>query len=423
MALTGTTTDSRGVQASSSRNGFALQKPLRICHLGKFYPPAAGGIETHVQTLARTQAELGAKVQVICVNHLDARGRDVTWQVLGRTSMRRECDAGVDLLRCGRWGNLARLDLCPAVFTVLRRLSPENTDVLHLHTPNPTMLLALAVLSPRLPLVVTHHSDVIRQRFLGKLIRPFEHRVYSQASRVLTTSPCYANGSELLHDYQDRVEPLPLGIDLEPFLHPSAAAFEAAARWRNCFGWPIWLSVGRLIYYKGLSTGLKALRHVPGTYVIIGTGPLRAKLEAEAKSLGVADRVAWLGELPREELVGAYHAATALWFPSCARSEGFGLVQVEAMASGCPVINTAIPHSGVPWVSRHEETGLTIPVGDSDALAEAARRLHEDEELRRHLGQQARQRAIEQFSARRMAEKSLRIYAAVLASNRSGKAL
>ncbi len=409
------TADSRTSPAMPGRNGFALPKPLRICHLGKFYPPAPGGIETHVQTLARAQAELGAAVRVICVNHLDAHNRDVTWQSFGRTAMRRERDAAVDLLRCGRWGNLARLDVCPALWPVLRQLSQENTDVLHLHTPNPTMLLALAVLPLRLPLVITHHSDIVRQRFLGRLIRPFEHRVYSQAIRILTTSPCYGDGSELLRHYRERIEPLPLGINLEPFLHPSDAARHVADRWRTRLGWPIWLSVGRLIYYKGLSTGLKALRHVPGTYVIVGTGPLKATLQAEAKSLGVSDRVVWLGELAREELVGAYHAATALWFPSGARSEGFGLVQVEAMASGCPVINTAIPHSGVAWVSRHEESGLTVPVGNSDALAEAAMRLYRDEELRRRLARQARQRAVEHFSARRMAEHSLRIYADVLA--------
>lgn len=408
------TTDSRTSPAKPSRNGFGLRRPLRICHLGKFYPPAPGGIETHVQTLARAQAESGAAVRVICVNHLDARNRDVTWQNFGRTPMRRERDAEVDLLRCGRWGNLARLDLCPALWPVLRQLSQENTDVLHLHTPNPTMLLALAVLPLRLPLVITHHSDIVRQRFLGRLIRPFEHRVYSQATRILTTSPCYGEGSELLRHYRDRIEPLPLGIDLEPFLHPTDAVRQVADRWRTHLGWPIWLSVGRLIYYKGLSIGLKALRHVPGTYIIVGTGPLKARLEAEAKSLGVADRIVWLGEVPRDELIGAYHAATALWFPSCARSEGFGLVQVEAMASGCPVINTAIPHSGVAWVSRHEETGLTVPVGDSNALAEAAMRLYRDEGFRRQLGRQARQRAVEHFSARRMAENSLRMYETLL---------
>ncbi len=127
---------------------------------------------------------------------------------------------------------------------------------------------------------------------------------------------------------------------------------------------PLWLSVGRLVYYKGLATAIDALDSVPGRLMIVGRGPLERELRARAVDRGVAERIEWAGHVDDDALVGAYRAATALWFPSNARSEGFGLVQVEAMASGCPVINTAIPHSGVSWVSLDGESGLTIPLGD-----------------------------------------------------------
>jgi rhamnosyl/mannosyltransferase len=388
---------------------------LRICHLGKYYPPAAGGIESHLQTLAREQAACGAQVSVICANSEDRLGRDVTGDPLAATPDRETWDGPVRLIRCGRWGNLAKLDICPSTLRFLRRLTPANTDIVHLHTPNPTMLLAWALVRPPVPLVITHHSDVVRQRFLGKVQRPVEHLVYRRARRILTSSPCYAAASDLLRSYQDRVEPLPFGIALEPFLNPSPEALQVAARLRERYRQPLWLSVGRLVYYKGLDTAVRALRHVPGTYLIIGQGPLEQRLKARAAAEGVADRVVWQARASQDELVGAYHAATALWFPSCARSEGFGLVQVEAMACGCPVINTALAGSGVPWVSRHEETGLTVPVGDAQALAQAARRLHEDADLRQRLGRQARLRAQTEFSARLMAQRSLLVYRQVLA--------
>src|SRR5205823_5359495 len=129
-------------------------------------------------------------------------------------------------------------------------------------------------------------------------------------------------------------------------------------------------------------------------------------LKELARHTGVAERVVWCGAVDDATLAGAYRAATALWFPSNARSEGFGLVQVEAMAAGCPVINTHVPHSGVAWVCRHEREGLTVPVNDPAALAAAARRLLEEPGLRERLVEAGRQRAVSEFDHRTMAAHS-----------------
>jgi rhamnosyl/mannosyltransferase len=120
-----------------------------------------------------------------------------------------------------------------------------------------------------------------------------------------------------------------------------------------------------------------------------------------------------LGRVSDDQLVGAYHAATALWFPSNVRSEGFGLVQVEAMASGCPVINANIMCSGVPWVSRHELEALSVPVNNPVAFAGAAQRLLDEPGLRDRLVAAGRKRAA-YFNNQAMAERSLEIYARVL---------
>lgn len=391
---------------------------MRICHLGKFYPPACGGIETHLQTLAHAQARLGARIQVICVNHRDGSARDVTWRRLARTHDVRECDGDVDLLRLGRLASFARLDFCPALVDRLQRITFAEFDLLHLHVPNPTMLLALAWTRPPVPWVITYHSDVVKQRHLAKLVRPFEDAVFRRAGAVLVSSPVYPHGSAYLRQHADKLAVVPFGIDLGPWLDPSPEAKEAAKRFRATYGQPLWLLVGRLVYYKGIDQALYALKRVPGKLVVVGEGPLRRELGELAERLGLSERVIWVGRLDTLELVGAFHAATALWFPSNARSEAFGLVQIEAMASGCPVINTNIAGSGVSWVSRHEESGLTVQINDPAAFADAANRLLTEPSLRERLGQNARRRAVAEFGQELMASRTFDVYERVLHGRR-----
>ncbi|MEH2160639.1 MAG: glycosyltransferase [Nostoc sp.] len=389
------------------------QLNYRIIHLSKYYPPDRGGIETHVQTLARTQAALGADVHVVCVNTFDKHGSLST-----RTETVNEIDCDVHVIRLGRFLSFARFDFCPQILSNIYQLLKEPNTLLHIHTPNPTMLIALTLLPKRLPLVITHHSDVIKQRILKYALRPFEYLIYRQTSRVITTSSQYIKGSKFLHFYRDKLSIIPLGIDFLNYIKPNQIAINFSHYLKEQYGETIWLVVGRLVYYKALHIAIEALTVVPGTLIIIGIGPLEQQLKTLAKKLGVDDRIVWLGHVSEDELVGAYQAATALWFPSNLRSEGFGLVQVEAMASGCPVINADIPCSGVPWVSRHEQEGLTVPINDPMALARAAKRLLYEPGLRTKLVTASRKRS-EDFNHVTMAQRSFELYEEVLSQERN----
>jgi rhamnosyl/mannosyltransferase len=388
---------------------------LRILHLGKYYPPAPGGIESHVQTLARGQSHLGYDVTVLCVNHADQSGNNITHSRWTKTTGFSQMDGNVRVERVGRWFGVSRLEVCPGLIKKLRT-ETERADVVHLHTPNPLMLTAWWLAGNRkTPLVVSHHSDVIKQRVLKRLVAPIESRVYETAKRILSDSPNYVEGSTILKRYLQKVEVLPLGIDSELFLNPGAREQEEAGRLKEVYGDPIWLMVGRMTYYKGYHIAIEALAKVPGTLVIVGNGPLEAELRAQAERWGVAERIIWKSHVSPKELIALYHSVTALWFPSIARSEGFGLVQVEAMAAGCPVINTAIPASGVSWVSQHEVSGLTVSVEDVDAFAAAANGMAGERGLRAKLSNGARKRAEKEFDARVMAKRSLEIYGEVIA--------
>jgi glycosyltransferase involved in cell wall biosynthesis len=373
---------------------------LRIAHLGKFFHPSHGGIEVSVRSLAQAQAKLGCTVRVICMDH--ERG--------GATRIER--DGAVEVVRLRRAASFCKIDYCPDLPRLIR---DSEADLLHLHTPNPSMILGLMLSGDRRPLVISHHSDVVKQRLRRLLFKPVERAVYDRARLVLAMSPPYIAGSAVLRRCGDRLGVLPIGLDLAPYLHPSSEIEAKAALLRRSIPGPLWFSCGRLVYYKGFETAMHALRSVPGTWVIVGDGPLRTRLERLAARLNVQDRVRFAGKLlGEEELVAHYLAADAFWFPSNARSEAYGLVQVEAMASGCPVINTAIPNSGVPWVSRHEESGLTVPVNDPASFSAAARRLLEEPGLRDRLAAGGRTRAVAEFDRETMGRRSMMLYSAML---------
>src|SRR5262249_40086456 len=173
-------------------------------------------METHVRTLALAQRALGIDTQVVCVNHGDQDISDLSWLQFQATQTVHEADGLVRLTRAGRQAALARLDICPDLIPIFQGLQRASVDILHLHTPNPVMLLALALLRPRTTLVVTHHSDVIRQRLLRYALGPFERRVYAKAAVILADSPTYPAGSALLQRYEEKVQTLPLGLDLAP---------------------------------------------------------------------------------------------------------------------------------------------------------------------------------------------------------------
>src|SRR4029077_10051468 len=146
-------------------------------------------------------AALGAEVQVICVNHRNRAGVDVTWRRLAGTRTQEEWDGRVRVTRVGRRGTVARFDFCLGLPRILARLRLDPPDIVHLHVPNPTMLLGLALFRPEAPLAVTYHSDIIRQRKLARLLRPLEHFIFRKAARILSTSDAYPDGSELLQGY------------------------------------------------------------------------------------------------------------------------------------------------------------------------------------------------------------------------------
>jgi glycosyltransferase involved in cell wall biosynthesis len=364
---------------------------MKVLHVGKYYPPHMGGIESHLRVLCEALSkEIAIEVLVAADG---ARGEE-------------EIVAGIPVSRLGTSATVGSAPLCPAL---VGRLRNNDADILHVHVPNPWAVLAYLMSGIRTPLVVSYHSDNVRQRLLRRVFEPFLHRFLRRSSAIICTSRKYVETSSVLQEYQERCCVVPLGVPLNDFAHCNR---QRVAEIRRRYDRPIVLTVGRQVYYKGFNHLIAAMEHINAQLVLVGDGPLRGELIRLAKRRGVADRVHFAGIVPNEDFVPYYHAADVFVLPSVARSEAFGLVQVEAMAAGKPVINTWL-ESGVPFVSVHGTTGLTVPPGDAGALASAINRLIKDPQLRHELGSAGRVRARELFSVDAMARQTLQIYRAL----------
>ena len=169
------------------------------------------------------------------------------------------------------------------------------------------------------------------------------------------------------------------------------------------------LFVGLLRYYKGVSYLIEAMQSVAGHLLVAGRGPMGQEWESLAQRLGLGDRVSFLGHVRDEELVDLYHACDVFVLPAIHRSESWGAVQIEAMACGKPVICTELG-TGTSFVNLHGQTGLVVPPADSGALASALNLLIGDNQLRKTMGRQARERAQGEFSLPSMVQRTLQLY-------------
>jgi rhamnosyl/mannosyltransferase len=370
---------------------------MRVLQLGKYYEPHVGGIETHLGLLARG---------------LKARGVDVEVLVHGTgTRTVHESVEGIPVTRVGALGKFLSTEISPSLVTELAR----ECEVLHIHTPHPMAMVAyLAARKVARRLVITHHSDIVRQARIKRVLQPIFRAVLTRADTIIATSYRYVETSEELRPYRSKVKVIPFGIDVTQF-SPSLKQLGAASALRAKCGNRVILAIGRHIYYKGFEVLLDAMRTVDAHLLLIGDGPLRAGLEDHARRNGMSARVTFLGSVAKQDIGQYYGAADVFVLPSIARSEAFGIVQVEALASAIPVVNTSL-NSGVPEVSVDNVTGLTVPPNDAGALATALNRLLDDSQLARKFGAQGRTRALERFSADRMVDETLNLYQEMMAS-------
>ena len=374
---------------------------MKILELGKFYLPHKGGIETLLRAWSEGFVRCGAEVDCVVAND----GARTVHEVIN----------GVRVHRLASYGTVLSTSVCPAYLAATRR---HAADLWHVQFPNPLADIASIAGARATPLVLSYHSDVVRQAGVMRFYRPVLNALLRRATRIVVSTPQHLEYSPWLAPFRAKCEVIPFGINLAALTLTPERERRVTELRREAGGRPIVLNVGRLVGYKGQRFLIEALRELDAVAWIVGTGPLDAELRRLAAELGVADRVKLWGGVSDADLPALLHACDVFALPSITAAEAFGIVQVEAMACGKPVVSCALP-SGVKFVNQHGVTGLLVTPADSAALAAGIRSLLEDVSLRQRLGAAARARAAAEFAEDVMVDRYWNCFERVLAARKS----
>lgn len=342
-------------------------------------------METALRLMAEGLLDAGHEVRVLVAGH-------------GRRTVRDDLPGAPGaLIRAGVAGHWNSQPLTLGLSGELKRqLRAFRPQIVHLHTPNPLACSAWLLASRTARgvgarLAIWHHSDIVRQRLVGRLVAPVVRHCVDQAHGLCVSSEHLRETSCELAPWRERVAVIPFGIEARRF-----------AQLRPGGGGPF-LFVGRLVPYKGLGVLLSALHHEPRARLdIVGGGPLRDRLARRLRDENLALRVRLLGEVSDEQLMRLLETGRALVLPSRDRSETFGLSLLEGMAAGLPLIASDLP-TGVRDLARPGETGWLVPPGDPEALGAALGECLDDPEEARRLGQGGRELVDRQFTRGRLA--------------------
>lgn len=356
---------------------------MNISHINKLYAPWIGGVETHVQDVCEGLARTTDwRLNVLCCSP--------TWKSESYVHN------GVHIQKVPSLGLYWSMPVSPGFPVALRNV---KSDILHFHFPNPLADLSYLLTRPKGKVVVTWHSDIIKQQFFLRFYKKPLAQFLSQTDKILVTSPVMAQNSPFLRNFQDKTEVVPLSVD--PEVYALTESLEKRVKTIQKTHGRFVLFVGRLVYYKGAQVLLEALQGTDIKVLMIGEGPLKSDLEARMSQTLDTGQVTILPSQPFDQLLAYFHACDFFVLPSIFSSEAFGIVQLEAMACKKAVVSTTLL-TGVPWVNQHQQTGLSVPPNNADALREALTCLWSNTQFRSTYGNAGYDRVCTIFSQKKM---------------------
>lgn len=363
----------------------------------------------HAYKIAKPEREGGIPEAIdILASGLAARGID-NEVVVARVKGFKQSDTfnGVKVTRAASFGDILSLPMSPTYPSLLKNRI-KGADIVAFHTPFPLADPVLAFLPPHQGLVVHWHADIVRQKRSAALLAPLRRAMLDRADRIVVAHRTIVESNKTLESYRDKIITIPYGIDVEAWEEETSEDHQAIDRLKKKFP-VLFVAVGRLVTYKGFDILLEAMRRVKGHLIICGEGPERDNLEAMIEECGLTGRVTLAGPISTTQMRRFLKAATSFVFPSITSAETFGIVQLEAMAAGAPIINTALS-TAVPDIARDGQEALTVAPGNIDELSNAMRVMASDPVLNWRLREAGRMRVRREFSRDAFVARTLACY-------------
>lgn len=369
---------------------------MKALQFGKFFPPDMGGIESFIFDLTE---ELSQKIKcdVLCSN---SKNKTVI-----------EKKKNYTIIRTASFGKVFSTSISPAMIYWLKKIG-NRYDVIHLHLPDPMANFAYFLVRPRTKLILHWHGDIVKSKYLVKPYLPLLSWLFEKSDYVISSSKSYALSSIYLKPFLKKVKIIPIGINPSLYKVDELVSQQIKLKYKDK---KIILTVGRLVKWKGFKYAIESMKDVDdAVLLIIGDGPERKNLENLIGYLNLNKKVFLLGKLEKEKIASFLNVCDLFIFPSVGRQESFGIVQIEAMYFGKPIVSTNIKGCDVSWVNQNNITGIIVPPKDSKALAEAINKVIKNPEFKKRFGKNAKQRFEKEFDMKIIADKILKLYKEIL---------
>jgi rhamnosyl/mannosyltransferase len=365
---------------------------MRSLHIGKYYPPYPGGIETYCKIICEGLTSKGINVDVVVSNNINKFSEEVI--------------NNVKVYRLPRRGVLSSIPVAPSMIFFLRKLIKNNNyDVVHLHFPNPMGEIAYLFAGYRGKLIITYHTDASMRNKLKLLYAPAINKILSFAHYIIVTSENYLKKLAIPDRLRNKCKIVP--IPVRPYFI-SANDTSEMNQIKAKYGDYVFF-VGNLSSYKGPEYLIRAIKNINCNLVIAGIGSENLNLRNEVESLGLGGKVSFLGRIDDKDLRNFYDACKVFCLPSISSMETFGIVLLEAMARGKPIVSTEIG-TGTSFVNLDGRTGFVVPSRSSKDLSDAINRILSDNKLREQMGINARKRVFENFTVGRVIDSIVELY-------------